>query len=398
MPYDLVFKNGHVIDPSQGLDGTFDVAIQGQFIAAVERNLDHSGCPDIRDASGTFICPGLIDLHGHWYEGSLYGIDAAHCLNQGVTTAVDAGTTGFANFPEFRRTAIETAPVNLLAFVHISFMGLHAPFAEELLELRYARPAETAAIIRANSERAVGVKIRIGSMTGHHGITALKMALEAAGQAGAPLMVHISEGAEEAEILRHLRPGDILTHCFHGNNNRLISADSDGFIDEVRKGRERGVIFDVGHGCGSFSWEIAQKAFEHYFYPDTISTDLHRYCAGAPFSLSLPDVMSKFLALGLSVYDVIQKVTSAPATVLGRETEIGTLRPGTAADIFQFELENGEFNFIDTHLKVRKGSQRIKPRNTVKEGTVYPTGSVPARLRSFYECDRQILKALGQVL
>jgi dihydroorotase len=395
MAYDLLFHNAHILDPSQGIDGILDIGVKGQRVWEVGVNLDSSGCPDVRDAAGTYICPGLIDLHGHWYEGGLYGIDAEYCLNHGVTTAIDAGTTGFSNFPEFRRTVIETSRIDLLAFIHISFMGLHAPFAEELLELRYARPIETAAVIHANSDRAIGVKIRIGSMTAGNSSAALDMALQAADTAGVPLMVHISRGAKENEVLRHLRPGDILTHCFHGNQNGLISLGGKGFIEQVADGRKRGVIFDVGHGCGSFSWDTAQKAFEHHFYPDTISTDLHRYCVGPPLFVSLPDVMSKFLCLGMSLNDVVFKATLAPARALGREDKIGTLRCGAMANLFQFEIENGDFEFKDAHLKARKGTRRLKPRLTVKDGKAIPSGSISARLRDFYECDRQVLEALG---
>lgn len=398
MPYDLFFQNAHILDPSQDIDRILDIGIKGQRVWDVGANLDPSGCPDVRDAAGTYICPGLIDLHGHWYEGGLYGIDVEHCLNHGVTTAVDAGTTGFSNFPEFRRTVIETSRVDLLAFVHISFMGLHGPFAEELLELRYARPIETAAVIKANRDRAIGVKIRIGSMTAGNSSAALEMALQAADKAGVPLMVHISQGAKENEIVRHLRPGDILTHCFHGNQNGLISSGGRGFIEEVGHARERGVLFDVGHGCGSFSWDTAQKAFEHYFYPDTISTDLHRYCVGPPLFITLPDVMSKFLCLGLNLNDVVFKTTLAPARALGREDQIGTLRCGAMANLFQFGIENGDFEFRDTHSKTRKGTRRLKPLLTVKNGKAIPPGSISARLRDFYECDRQVLKALGQTL
>ena len=262
MSYDLLLRNAHVIDPSQDWDGIADVGIEGNRIAGLGPGLDVAGCLDVRDLFGSHLCPGLIDLHGHWYEAGLYGINPEICLNHGVTTAVDAGTAGFANFPEFRRTVMETSRVDLLGFVHISCLGLHTPFAEELLNLNYARPVETAMVIDSHRPRAIGVKIRLGAMTGPHGDAALTQALEAARSSTSPLMVHISQGADERSVLERLRPGDILTHCFHGRGNRLIRSDG-GLISEVRVARERGLFFDVGHGCGSFSWETAQKAFEH---------------------------------------------------------------------------------------------------------------------------------------
>jgi dihydroorotase len=354
-------------------------------------HLDATDCPDVREIGGKYVCPGLIDLHGHWYEGNLYGVDPLICLNHGVTTAVDAGSTGYANFPEFRRTVLDRCLTDVLAFVHISFMGLHAPFAEELMDLRYARPQETAAVIEKHRERAVGVKVRMGSMTANHGPAALDMALSAAGEAAVPLMVHISSGAEEAEILRRLRPGDILTHCFHGRGNRMIY---ETIIPEAREARNRGVYFDVGHGCGSFSWETARRAFEHHFYPDTISTDLHRYCVAEPLCVSLPQVMSKMMCIGMSLEDAILKTTAVPAKVLGREREIGTLEAGAQADVLVFDLETGDFPFTDTHLKVRNGSTRIVPRLVVKSGRAHVTGSFPIHLRDLYESDMDVFRAI----
>src|SRR5689334_9949963 len=196
MAFDMLLTGGQVIDPARSLNQRSDVGISGGRITQVGPQLDPAGCLDVRDVAGKYVCPGLIDLHGHWYEGNLYGVDPLLCLNHGVTTAVDAGSTGYANFPEFRRTVLNVCPTDVLAFIHISFMGLHAPFAEELIDLEYARPQETAALIKKHRERAVGVKVRIGSMTGNHGLAALEKALAAAREAEVPLMVHISNGAE----------------------------------------------------------------------------------------------------------------------------------------------------------------------------------------------------------
>ncbi|HYM05486.1 MAG TPA: amidohydrolase/deacetylase family metallohydrolase [Terriglobales bacterium] len=392
MPFDLLLTGGRVIDPSQSLDAVADVGIRDGRIAEVAPHLDGTYCRDLRDVSSKYLCPGLIDLHGHWYEGNLYGIDPVICLNHGVTTAVDAGSTGYANFPEFRRTVIDQCPTDILAFIHISFMGLHAPFAEELMDLRYARPRETAAVIGKHQDRAVGVKLRVGAMTANHGLEALGRALEAASEAGVPLMVHVSRGAEEREILRRLRPGDILTHCFHGRGNGMIA---ETIVPQAHEARERGVFFDVGHGCGSFSWDTARRAFEQHFYPDTLSTDLHRYSVSEPLSVTLPQVMSKMLCLGMSVEDVVLKTTAAPARALGRQREIGTLRPGAQADVLVFDMETGRFPFTDTHLQVRDGSRRIVPRLVIKKGQAHIPGSVTIRLRDLYESDMEVFRAIG---
>ncbi|MEO8130301.1 MAG: amidohydrolase/deacetylase family metallohydrolase [Bryobacteraceae bacterium] len=389
-PFDLVFRNGHVIDPAQDLDGIADVGIRDGRIESVGPALDVTGCDDVRDAAGTYLCPGLVDLHGHWYEGGLYGINAEIGLNHGVTTAVDAGTSGFANFPEFRRATIQTSRARILAFVHVSFMGLHGPFAEELVDLRYARPLETAIVAAENRDVAVGVKVRLGAMTADHGNQALDLAIEAAREAGMPVMAHVSAGADERYVLDHLRPGDILTHCFHGRTNRMVADTPDGFIPELNLARERGVIFDIGHGCGSFAWETAQRAFEHHFWPDTISTDLHRYSVDSPWLVTMPQVMSKFLCLGMSLKDVIAKSTIAPANVLGRGGEFGSLRVGSAADLLQFRVRNGSFTFTDTHRLPRIGERLIEPLLTVRKGVVYEPGSICVPLRPVYPCDRAV--------
>ena len=392
MPFDLLLAGGHVIDPLQSLDAVADVGIRGERIAEVGPNLERAGCVDVRDVAGRYVSPGLIDLHGHWYEGSLYGIDPLICLNHGVTTAVDAGTTGYANFPEFRRTTIEQCATEVLAFVHISFMGLHAPYAEELVDLRYARPQETAAVITKHPGCAVGVKLRVGAMTANHGLEALDKALEAANEARVSLMVHVSRGAEERQILRRLRAGDIVTHCFHGRGNQMFA---DTVVPEAHEARARGVVFDVGHGCGSFSWDTARRAFEHHFYPDTLSTDLHRYSVSEPLSVTLPQVMSKMLSIGMSLEDVVLKTTAVPARVLGREGHIGTLAPGAQADVLVFDVETGRFPFTDTHLQVREGVRRIVLYLVIKKGQAHLPGSAVVRLRDLYESDMDVFRAIG---
>ena len=389
-PFDLLIRNGHLIDPAAGRNEIADVGIRNGVIAAVGRSLSAEGCPDTRDATGSYVSPGWIDLHGHWYEAGLYGINAEVGLNHGVTTAVDAGTAGFANFPDFHATAIQNSRAHILAFVHVSCMGLHTPFAEELLELRYARPEETAIVIDSHRDCAIGVKVRIGRMTGAHGNQALDLALEAANSASVPLMVHIGAGADERYILDSLRPGDILTHCFHGNENGMLSDEEGGFIPSVRRAREHGVIFDVGHGCGSFSWETARRAFEHHFWPDTISTDLHRYSVDDPWRVTMPQVMSKFLSLGMSIEDVVEKTTAAPARVLGRLGEIGSLTAGAVADIVQFDVRQGEFTFTDVGMKTQKGDRMIEPVLVVRGGAPLQPGDIPYRLRPIYPCDRVV--------
>ena len=175
----------------------------------------------------------------------------------------------------------------------------------------------------------------------------------------------------------------------------MLADNQEGFIPQVKMARERGVIFDVGHGCGSFSWESAQRAFEHSFYPDTLSTDLHRYSVADLFNLTLPLVMSKFLCLGMPLRDAVAKTTLAPAQVLHR-TDLGTLRPGSPANLFLFQIREGEFEFLDTHLKARKSSRLIEPVLTVRAGRPIEPGSVQHPIRDLYECDRGIFDWVRQ--
>ncbi|MFM8984966.1 MAG: amidohydrolase family protein [Planctomycetia bacterium] len=390
--FDLLFRGGHVIDPAGGIDGVADVAVRGGTIAAVGPRLT-GPATTVVDATGTFVAPGFIDLHGHWYEGGLYGIHPDIGLNHGVTTAVDAGTTGFANFPYFHDTSVQTSRTRVLAFVHVSCLGLQAVFAEELLELRYARPVETALVVDRYRETAVGIKIRIGTMTGSHGNRALDLALAAARDSRTPLMAHISAGADVEYVLGHLRPGDILTHCFHGAGNGMFPPGETGLLPLVWEARRRGVVYDIGHGCGSFSWDSARRAFEHHFWPDTISTDLHRYSLEEPWAVTMPQVMSKFLSLGMPLADVVEKVTAAPARVLGRGDALGSLRLGTAADLVQFRLESGHFTFRDAAGAVNHGERLVVPLLCLRAGVAYRPGAVPSPPpRPLYPCDQPVFE------
>jgi dihydroorotase len=394
MKYDLLLKNGRVVDPSQGLNGITDIGIVRGRIKEINHTLEDTGSLEILDLQGKYVCPGLIDLHGHWYEGSIYGIDPHISLNHGVTTVVDAGTTGFVNFPEFRKQTIDRARIRMLAFLHISCLGLHAPFVEELLDIRYARPKETAVVVERNRDVVVGIKIRLGEMTGNHGAEALELTLEAARTVQLPVMVHISKGANVPQMLGRLRPGDIVTHCFQGRGDGILNCGNQSILEEVYRARKDGVIFDVGHGCGSFSWDTAQRAFELSFYPDTISTDLHRYSVEDPFSVTLLDTLSKFLALGMTLEEVIEKSTFCPAKVLQLENEIGTLRMNSRADILVFEVEEGEFLFADTHSKIRKGTRKLKPFLLIREGKVLKPGACPVNLRQLFESDYEVIHAM----
>jgi len=292
----LLITGGRVIDPAQGIDRRLDVVVRDGRIAELRdpeaasappptaaptptaaAGPTAAAAPDATtiDATGALVVPGLIDLHGHFYEGSPFGIDARVNLRGGVTTAVDAGSAGYANFGEFRRYGIAAAPVRLLAFLHIAAAGLPTTVIGELEDIRHARPAETEAVVRANRDVIVGVKVRTGTGgSGGNTDAALAAALRAAEGAGVRVMAHISVGSEVGSIVSRLRPGDIVTHCFTGGGSALFDSSTGRLLPEVLEGRRRGVRFDVGHGCGSFSWAVARRALEQDFPPDTAGTSL----------------------------------------------------------------------------------------------------------------------------
>jgi dihydroorotase len=324
----------------------------------------------------------------------LFGIDPNVCLNHGVTTVVDAGTSGFVNYPEFRKNTIERALIRVLAFLNIGALGIPTPFVGELEDLRYAATQEASDLLLRESANLLGIKIRLGSnMSGANGDKVLDRGLEAAGRARLPVMVHISKGAGTPRVLKKLRARDIITHCFQGRGDGLVC---DGrMLPEALAARESGVVFDVGHGCGSFSWDTAKRAFEHHFYPDTISTDLHRFSIER-WCLDMPTTMAKFLHLGMSLEDVVLKTTWAPAKAIGRDRQIGTLRVGAAADIFVFSVEEGEFPLEDTHLRVAIAGRMIRPYLTLKDGQPIEPGSYRACLRHLYPCDLDVFRRIEE--
>ena len=391
----LLLKGGHVIDPAGRIDGVADVVLAGDRISAVVPGGVAPDCAPatVVDCAGRYVCPGLVDLHGHYYEGSLYGIDPRASLRGGVTTAVDAGTCGCVNFAEFRRTAIDGAPLRVLPFIHIGCLGIPTATLGELRDLSYARPHETAATILEHRDIALGVKFRAGVMAAGHNVEAVELALQAAAEAGSRAMVHISVQGATRDVLRRLRPGDIVTHCFTGRGDGILDAGGGALRPEARAARNRGVVFDVGHGSGSFRWETALKAFEHTFYPDTISTDLHRYNV-EQVVFDLPTTMSKFLLLGMSLAEVVEKATLAPARAIGRASELGTLLPGAAADVLVFSVEEGEFPFRDSHLQERTGDRLLRPELVICRGRQVRPAEVPVRLRPLTAWDQEVYAAM----
>ena len=369
MKYDILLKGGTVIDPAQQLHDRRDVAVIDGKIAAIEDDISAREATQTVFVEGKYVTPGLVDIHAHVYAGvTTWGVKADPvCTTTGVTTIVDAGSPGWATFPGFREYIAQPAQTHILTYVHISGIGLVYGPVGEMHELEYANPEKVADTLMENRDITVGVKVRQGkSQVGDNGVEPLKLAIEAAEIADTSVMVHIGTGVPLPDVLKLMRPGDIVTHCFQGNGDCIVD-DKGRVIPDAWAAREDGVIFDVGHGGGSFNYEVAQRAMEQGFISDVISTDLHSGNINGPV-YDLPTTLSKFLNLGLSLEEVIEKSTIAAARAIGREDELGHLTIGTIADIAVFDVIEGEFELFDTHGTMVIANQKLQADLTIREG------------------------------
>lgn len=384
---DLIIRHGRLIDPAVGRDGRFDVAMDGGRVSAVAPTLDGVPATETIDATNLLVTPGLIDIHVHIYAGvSHYGIDAdATCLARGVTTAVDAGTSGAATFAGLRRFIIDVSATRLFALLNISRIGLVTgaeldPPLGELDDLRHLNVPAAVRCIEANRDRILGVKLRLSAnlaADGKNEMQALKLAREAADSVGLPIMIHTPQSSLGLPaILAEMRQGDILTHCFHAHASGILDADGK-VLPEVRAAIARGVLLDVGHGKGSFSYEIARRAFAQDLLPHTISSDLHAYNVNGPV-YDLATTVSKFMHLGLELPEALKRVTSAPAAAIKMEQEIGTLREGAAGDAVVFRLHQGRRQLMDTVGRVEEVEQWLEPIFVIRAGRVVRRPAAPA--------------------
>lgn len=370
--YDLVISGGQVVDPRAGLLGDLDLAIVDGRIAAVEAEISPSRARRTMDARGQIVTPGLVDLHTHIYWGVTYwGIEADPvAARTGVTTWLDVGSAGSFSFPGFRRYVAEPTRARVFALLNLSSIGLIAP-SWEFANLDYCDIELAAQMVEANRDLILGIKARIDANTTRGvGIRPLALARELADRVGLPLMTHIGWGPPSIdEVAEHLRPGDILTHCCTGGDMRILGQDGVPHA-EIMRLREQGLILDIGHGTGSFSYEVAEGMLERGIIPDVISSDIHQLSVQGPM-FDLPTTLSKFLNLGLSLSDVIERATARPAAAMGRP-DLGTLRPGSVADIALFRLEEGEFTFFDVTMNARRGWTRLVNTATLIDGEELP--------------------------
>jgi dihydroorotase len=368
--YDLIIHDGTVIDPANGVHGARDVALRHGRVAAVGRALDRSAALTTFDAAGLLVVPGLIDLHVHVYWG---GADLSvepgpHDLARGVTTMVDAGSSGANNFPAFRRFLMEPFPGTILAFLNIAVMGQADPDLGELHDIRYAKVDRAIEVARANPDRIVGLKVRVSEqLAGRNGVEAVRLAREAGDTIGRPVMVHIGGStAPVEEILELLGPGDIVTHAYTGWEPGIVDT-SRHIIPAAREARARGVLFDVGHGRGSFAFGRAEAALADGFRPDTISTDLHRFNVPTPV-VDLTTTMSKFLYLGLPLEEVVAMTTAAPAAAIGLTGARGTMATNAVADITLLRREEGSFLLEDSYGATVTAPERLVAAATFVAG------------------------------
>ena len=392
-PYDLLLKGGHVIDPANLLDDRRDVAVKGGKIAAVDRDIPASGARQVVDVTGLYVTPGLIDIHVHvghggaaldWFEPDSpagirpLGILADTVLSSGVTTIVDAGSSGANTFLREKHEAIDHSTVRVLAFLNIVAAGMNSGREQDVSEMDPAACADT---INRYRDVIVGVKTahywtQQPWDAAHPPWAAVDRAEECGKLAGVPVMFDFWPRAPERSyaelILKKMRPGDIHTHVFA---QQFPIIEANGEVNPILfEARRRGVIFDVGHGAASFWFRNAAPAVKQGFVPNSISTDLHTGNINGAV-VSMITTMSKFLAMGVPLEDVIRRATVNPAAEIHR-TELGTLTPGRDADIAVIELEHGNFAYTDCGGAKLTADVKLTNRVTVRAGRIVydPTG------------------------
>jgi len=410
MRFDLLIKGGNIIDPGAGYNGIMDIAVNRNRIAAVEPEIPAKSAFQVIDAAGQYVAPGFIDMHTHIYKDvTFWGIDADSVGSQtGVTTWVDAGSAGAMTLDGFRAHVIEPSVMEILAYINITYIGLIG-WNYELSNNEYCNVEILERVVNLNRDIVAGIKLRAGRGGGALDLVPFHRARKAADDLELPIMVHISMTPPDlATVLDFLKPGDIVTHSFTGQNMRIVD-EKGKLLDVAKKVWDEGVIMDLGHGAGSFSFEVAESLADQGYWPDVISTDLHWLSIFGQNLVGLPDVnpsgdlsagsdagsviakvkgeckpvftmltcMDKMLYLGMPLPDVITAATSRPAEILGLKGEKGTLKPGTLADIAVFTIDNGDFELWDVHGNMRRGKKRVRNILTIAGGRVLKPLEIP---------------------
>jgi dihydroorotase len=376
--YDILIKGGHIIDPANKIDQVMDLAIKGNKIAAIEKKISANQAKKVVDASGLIVSPGLIDMHTHNFYGTVHNRYLANSFSavppdgftfrSGVTTVVDAGSPGWRNFELYKSQIIDPSKTRVLCFLNIVGAGMSGGHREQHID--DMNPKMTAMVAKQNKDHVVGVKL--AHFMGYDW-TPTELAVEAGKIGSIPVMIDFGGSNPELPLeklfLEKLRPGDIFTHAYaHVNGRTPIVAENGKVRDYVFKAQKRGIVFDVGHGGGSFLFEQAVPAIQQGLKPDVISTDLHTGSMNGGMK-NINNVMSKFLNMGLSIQEVIAATTSQPAKYIQRK-ELGHLSVGGLADVKLLNIIKGDFGFIDTRGKRMKGNQKLECELTLRDGKV----------------------------
>lgn len=369
---DLLIRGGRLIDPRNGIDALCDVGFRQGAVAAVGRDIAAAGATRTIEAHSRIVAPGLVDLHAHVYhDGTPLGVDARKVARtSGVTTFVDAGSAGAANFAGFRNHVIAPSDVRILAYLNVSYPGIFGwgpgIMVGECLDRRLLHFGEAVRVGRANRDLIVGIKVRIGFGTsGDLGAHPLDIALDIADELELPVMAHIGAPPPHIdEVLRRLRKGDVLTHCFRSAPNAVVRRKVPREI--YLEARRRGVIMDIGHGSGSFGFDTCRAMMDAGYPPDVISSDIHKMSIKGP-AYDLLVTMSKFLNLGMSEAQVIAASTAAPAAA-ALHPELGQLAVGAAGDACVLSIEDGAFPFEDCSGETMVGSRRFALHEVIFAG------------------------------
>ncbi|MBW3621883.1 MAG: amidohydrolase/deacetylase family metallohydrolase [Armatimonadetes bacterium] len=382
MDTNVLLQNGQIFDGSGSPAQAVDLRIRDGRIAEIGPSLPPHG-ESLLNASGLLVTPGLIDLHVHVYSGmGRWSVDPDDAgLKTGVTTMLDTGTAGALTYPAFHWHVIPRAREDVYALLNIAMIGCLQGYPDtpphnigELCLPGYAHAPSAVECVRQYPDRLIGIKVRLTASLADHRPDyeriGLDEALKAARELDLPLMVHHANSSVPLpDLLAALRPGDIITHLYHPHPDHGFAEDGEPLAC-MREARERGILFDVGHGVGAFAWDVAEPACRNNgFRPDTISTDLHRYNLHGPV-WDLPTTMSKLLHLGMPLPEVIRATTNAPSRAMGLEGRFGRLLPGREADVTLLRLEDGEWDLPDVRGEMRTIRQRFVPVQVLKRGVL----------------------------
>lgn len=367
---DLILRGGTVLNPATGYQAEADLAVSDGVISEIGPDLKGTMATRVVDVHGHYVVPGLIDLHAHVYRGGTsMGCDVDHdCLRKGVTTTVDGGSAGAANFEGLRDWIIHNAQSRVLAFINLSGIGLVDTRVGELVNQAYINAEGIARIAADHPDMVAGIKVRLSEyVTGGPAEPVLQIARQAADTIGTRLMCHIGATVEPLpDILKHLKPGDIITHCLT-NAGHGILGDQGTLLPQVREAIEYGIIFDGAHGRMHFDWDVARKALDQGFLPHVISTDLTAPSVNGPVH-DLPTTMSKLLALDVELAEIVRMTTVNPARVLGRAEELGSLEVGRMADITTLEVVDERATLTDSYGQSRAVQRLIRPGHVLRAG------------------------------